>query len=159
EAGRDHPVRGQAGDIRPLEHDAPAPRRREPQDRADQGGLARAVGAEQAGNLAARYRERDVLEHVRPVVGGVQVLDREGRGRAHAAPRYASRTCLSAATSWYAPSAILRPKLSTTQRSVMRSITSMWCSMMMIVSSRKRCFTSRMSSMSRCVPSRVIPAE
>jgi len=44
-------------DLVAVEDDAPARRRQEPRDRAQRGGLARAVGADQADQLARRDGE------------------------------------------------------------------------------------------------------
>ena len=149
---------GKRRDVVAVEHDAAGARRRQPEDRADQRGLAGAVGAEQAGDAAGLDGERDALQHVGLVVGGEDALDFEQlaimppRDRLPAPAR-------SAATARYGPSAILRPKLSTTQRSVMRSITPISCSTMTMVRFLLRSRTSRMSSISSLVSSCVMPAD
>ncbi len=77
---------GKPRDVGAVEHDAAGARRRQPEDRADQRGLAGAVGAEQAGDAAGLDRERDALQHVGLVVGGVDALDFEHAAH-HATPR------------------------------------------------------------------------
>ena len=66
DAGGDDLVRRQPRDVGAVEHDAAGARRRQPEDRADQRGLAGAVGAEQAGDAAGLDGERDAFAARRP---------------------------------------------------------------------------------------------
>ena len=77
DAGCNHLVGRQPRDVAAVEHDAARARQRQSQDGANERGLAGAVRAEQAGDAAGRDRERDALQHVGLVVGGVDVLDLE----------------------------------------------------------------------------------
>ena len=83
----------------------PATGRSEPEDGADEGGLPRAVRAQQTGDGPWLDVERDVLQHVRPVVAGEHVVDDQRLVRTrHVSPRYARRTSGSADTSAKVPS-------------------------------------------------------
>src|SRR5438128_1237014 len=62
EAGGGDVVRLAAGDVLALPHDAAARRADETGDEVEQRRLSRAVGAEDADDLAARDRERDVVD-------------------------------------------------------------------------------------------------
>ena len=73
-----------AGDVGTLEIDLAAARRREADDGIDDGGLADAVPAEQAENLALLELKRQALQHIGVAVIGMDVLDVEDR---HAVPR------------------------------------------------------------------------
>src|SRR3972149_2478678 len=81
---------GGGGAARP---EAPALGRQEPRDRPQRGGLAGAVGADQADQLARRDGEVEPAERRHGAVGGVHVLEPEERALAHpAAPREARIT-------------------------------------------------------------------
>ena len=86
DTGGDDPVGGEPGDVDAVEHDAPGPRRRQPEDRAHHGGLARAVRAEQAGDAFRLHRERNTMQDVGLLVAGAHVVDLEQVGH-HATPR------------------------------------------------------------------------
>ncbi len=79
-------VGGNSRDVGAVENDASGARRRKSQDRADKSGFAGAVGAEQTGNAAGFHCERDALQHISLVIGGVDVIDLEHVGH-HATPR------------------------------------------------------------------------
>ena len=79
DARAEHAMGRRARDVAPGEPHAAASRRREPHDRAERRGLARAVAADQHGDRAALHREREVVEHVALAVVGVEVLDLEQR--------------------------------------------------------------------------------
>ena len=77
-------VRRPAGDVPAREQDAAPSRRSEPHDRAQRGGLADAVAAED-GRAAARLDlQVDALQDVAVAVIGVQALDAQHQS---AAPR------------------------------------------------------------------------
>ena len=61
-------VHWQAGDVLPIEEDAAAVGLHQSHDGIEAGGLARAVGAEEADHLAAMDVERDVVKHRAAVV-------------------------------------------------------------------------------------------
>ena len=86
DAGGDHLVGGKPGDVGAVEQDAAGARRRQPQDRADQRGLAGAVRAKEAGDAAGLDGERHVFEHIGAVIGRDQALDLEPAAHC-AAPR------------------------------------------------------------------------
>ena len=73
------PVGRLAGDDVAVEADRPSAGRREPHDRAERGGLAGAVAAEQRRDLAARHLERHAAEDLALAVEGLESLDREQR--------------------------------------------------------------------------------
>ena len=70
-------VHGQAGNVLAVEQDAAAVGLHQAHDRIEAGGLAGAVGAEQAEHLAAVDAERDVGQHRLLVVGFGDRDDRE----------------------------------------------------------------------------------
>src|SRR5215472_10983945 len=97
-----HAIRWPGRDVRSLETHATAAGRREPDDGADERGLAHAVATEDPQDLARLHTEGDALEYVAVAVVRVHVLDLEHgprlshRGRSPApadrpAPRRASR--------------------------------------------------------------------
>ena len=77
EPERHGPVRGPGGDVPVLEEDLPAPWPREADDGSDEGGLAHAVPAEDAHDLAALHAQGDALQHVAVAVVGVDVAHLE----------------------------------------------------------------------------------
>ena len=72
-------MRRLAGDVLALEAHGAGPGWGEPHDRAQRGGLAGAVAAEEHGDLARRHREGDVAQHVALAVEGLERLDRQQR--------------------------------------------------------------------------------
>ena len=56
-------IHRQAGDIDAVEQDAPGVWPHQAHDRIEAGGLARAIGAQQAHHLALGHRERDIRQH------------------------------------------------------------------------------------------------
>ena len=79
-----HPERRPPRDVLLLEAHGAAPRRREADDGADQGGLAHAVPAEDGHHLAGSDAERHAVEHVALAVVGVDVGDLKHRDRSPA---------------------------------------------------------------------------
>jgi hypothetical protein len=84
DAGLADPLRAAAGEVLPVEKDFAGPGLQDAADGQDQGGLARAVRAEERGDLAGRDLDRDLPDH-----GAAAALDGEvGDGQlAHATPR------------------------------------------------------------------------
>src|SRR5690606_1580133 len=74
-AGRDHLMRRKFRDIDPIENDAACAGRREPENGADQCGLAGPVRAEKTGDAAGLDREGNILEDVGAVIGRIEILN------------------------------------------------------------------------------------
>ena len=72
-----HDVRGvEAGECHTLEGDAPGTRH-QPGDRVEQAGLARAVRADEADDLAVAHLERHAAHGLHAAVGDAYVLNRQ----------------------------------------------------------------------------------
>src|SRR5215218_5027848 len=69
------PVWCEPGERAPLEDDLAAARRNQPHDGVDRRGLAHAVAAQERHDLAGPDRKRDVEQHLRGAVGGLEVRD------------------------------------------------------------------------------------
>src|SRR6266478_2700518 len=111
-----------------LYHSAHRPERR---------GLAGSVGAEDRGDAAALHREREPVEHLGPPVLGGQVFRFQQRRHQLSLPRYARMTSGSRWIIAGGPSAIRRPKSSTTTRSDTCMTRLMWCSTRRTVTPRR----------------------
>ncbi len=79
DAAREHRVGTVPGDVFASEGDAAGGRRHQAGDGAQERGLAGAIGADQAGDLARRDREADVPEDAHVAVAGAEMLDGEQR--------------------------------------------------------------------------------
>src|SRR4051794_18345911 len=117
DAGLPDALRPAPGKLLLAERDRAALRAQDACDREDERRLARAVGSEQRGHLAARDRERDVVHHRPAAAGDGQVLDVQHLGHAASStssvPRYARITWPSRSTSAVGPAAMSLPKSST----------------------------------------------
>jgi hypothetical protein len=80
-------VGAQPRDVVLVEDHAPRARREESHDGLEGGRLARAVGADDADDLAAAHVERDVMQDVDLAVPGGQML-RDEDGRRHGVARF-----------------------------------------------------------------------
>ena len=87
QAARQHLIGPEARDVLAVEHDAAAGRVHEAHHGLEGGGLARAVGADDADDLAAAHVERDVMQDVDLAVPGGQMLRGED-GRRHGVARF-----------------------------------------------------------------------
>ena len=88
-ADRVGPFRGPAAEDRRLATSGPV----EPQQDAQEGALAGAVGADERDEGCLRHLEADVLEHGLAVVGEPDVPRRDGRCTAHDPPTSARTIC------------------------------------------------------------------
>ena len=75
-------MRRSAGEIAAVHQHSAGPWPKEPHDRRDGRGLARAVPADERDGLARPHREVDALQHVALAVVRVQAADLERRGHA-----------------------------------------------------------------------------
>ena len=75
--------RGYAREVAAVHPDRAGHRLEQARDRAERGGLAGAVGAQQGNHLAGGHGERQVAHHRRAVVGGAQAFEFERGGAAH----------------------------------------------------------------------------
>src|SRR5215217_3049773 len=148
-AHRDDLLRRRLRDLAIVEADRTLARRCETRDRAQRGGFAGAVRADQRDALTVLHLDRDALEGLDVAVERVHILDLEQRHQLDSAclPRYASITRGFWRTSCGVPSAILVPWSSTVMYSEASITTCMSCSMSRMLrprSSRSR----RMKSVS-----------
>src|SRR5215217_3281320 len=148
-AHRDDLLRRRLRDLAIVEADRTLARRCETRDRAQRGGFAGAVRADQRDALTVLHLDRDALEGLDVPVEGMDILDLEQRHQSDSAclPRYASITRGFCRTSCGVPSAILVPWSSTVMYSEASITTCMSCSMSRMLrprSSRSR----RMKSVS-----------
>src|SRR5262249_24934921 len=105
-------------------------------DRPQGGGLARPVGAENRRDPTVHDAEADAVQRLRAPVEGLELLHLQEDTHAAVLPRYARMTSGSCCTSAGVPSAIFRPKSSTTTRSEICMTRLMWCSTSRMVSPR-----------------------
>src|SRR5258707_2182829 len=105
--------------------------------RPERRGLAGSVGAEDRGNSAALHRERESVEDLGPAVLGGQVFRLQESRHQFSLPRYARMTSGSRWIIAGGPSAIRRPKSSTTTRSDTCMTRLMWCSTRRTVTPRR----------------------
>jgi hypothetical protein len=78
-----HEVGAEPGDLLAVEQDAARPRAQESHDGLERGGLAGAVGADDADDLVHVDGERDVVQDVHPTVAGGERLRRQQRHARH----------------------------------------------------------------------------
>src|SRR5439155_7081086 len=97
-------------------------------DRAQGGGLAGAVGAQQGGETTFVKGKAQAVQRLDLAVIGAEILDVEHRGHWSLLPRWALMTSGSAWTWAGVPSASLRPKLRATTWSAIDITRPMWCS-------------------------------
>src|SRR4029077_5708205 len=105
--------------------------------RPDRVGLDGYVGPEDRGDAAALHREREPVEHLGPPVLGGQIFRFQQRRHQLSLPRYARMTSGSRWIAAGGPSAMRRPKSSTTTRSDTCMTRLMWCSTRRTVTPRR----------------------
>ena len=97
-------IRGQPGDVLPVEHDAPARRPEHAGQAVEEGGLAGAVGADDGADLALLHGHRHVVERGEATEPHRETLGAEddrgrgapavaGRGLRRRSGRHPTRTC------------------------------------------------------------------
>src|SRR5438477_2488621 len=146
----------EAGDVLAAKLDAPRLLPHHAHDRAQRGGLSRAVAPDERDALAFADGERDAVQRLRLSVPGVEVRHFQER-RVHArtsSPRYASITRGSFLICSYVPPARTWPRASTVIRCASFPTTPMLCSTSTTVFPRA---TSRHRSTVRFTSSRPIP--
>src|SRR5258708_15344769 len=130
-------VRPLSRDRNAIEQDIAGRRFDQAGDRAQRRALACTIGADQGDDLARQNAQTDAVQRLGLAIGGIHIAQFENRlGHVHVAglPRYASMTSVFLRMSSGAPSAIFRPKLSTTIRSDTSMTSAMLCSTSRIAS-------------------------
>ena len=120
----DDPVRAGPRDVSSRKADSAGPGTHQAAEGKERRALAGAIRPDECHDFSFIDGERDAADGLDAVVADPEIADFQ-EGHAQSLPRYASRTCSLAVTSAGAPSAITRPKFSTTMRSHTPMIRSM----------------------------------